>query len=92
MVTRTFSKAYGLAGMRVGYAVASAAVLEPVGRIRPPFNVSAPTLAAAAAALDDEAHLARTVRDTLASRAAMCAALDRLDLRYLPSQAIRWIP
>ena len=87
VATRTFSKAYGLAGMRVGYAVASAAVLEPVGRIRPPFNVSAPTLAAAAAALDDEAHLARTVRDTLASRAALCAALDGLGLRYLPSQA-----
>jgi histidinol-phosphate aminotransferase len=87
VVTRTFSKAYGLAGMRVGYAVASSEVLEPVGRIRPPFNVSTPTLAAAAAALDDEAHLARTVRDTLASRDALCAALARLGLRFLPTQA-----
>ena len=57
VVTRTFSKAYGLAGMRVGYAVAAATVLEPVGRIRPPFNVS------------------------------LNAALDRLGLRSLPSQA-----
>ena len=87
VVTRTFSKAYGLAGMRVGYAIADAAVLEPVGRIRPPFNVSAPTLAAAAAALDDEAYLARTVRETLASRAALCRALDMMGLRYLHSQA-----
>jgi histidinol-phosphate aminotransferase len=87
VVTRTFSKAYGLAGMRVGYAVADAAVLEPVGRIRPPFNVSAPTLAAAAAALDDEAYLARTVANTMASRAAMASALDGLGLAHRPSQA-----
>jgi histidinol-phosphate aminotransferase len=87
VVTRTFSKAYGLAGMRVGFAVADAGVLEPVGRIRPPFNVSAPTLAAAAAALDDEAFLARTVAATLASRAALTAAIDGLGLRHLPSQA-----
>jgi len=87
VVTRTFSKAYGLAGMRVGFAIAAAGVLEPVGRIRPPFNVSAPSLAAAAAALDDEAYLARTVADTLASRVALTAALDRLGLRSLPSQA-----
>jgi histidinol-phosphate aminotransferase len=87
VVTRTFSKAYGLAGMRVGYAIAEAGVLEPVGRIRPPFNVSAPTLAAAAAALDDEAYLGRTVANTLASREAMCTALDGLGLRYLRSQA-----
>jgi histidinol-phosphate aminotransferase len=87
VVTRTFSKAYGLAGMRVGYAVADASALEPVGRIRPPFNVSAPSLAAAAAALDDEAFLARTVADTLASRGALTTALDRLGLRCMPSQA-----
>ena len=87
VVTRTFSKAYGLAGMRVGYAVAAAEVLEPAGRIRPPFNVSTASLAAAAAARDDEVYLAQTVRDTLASRAALCAALDRLGLRHLPSQA-----
>jgi histidinol-phosphate aminotransferase len=87
LVTRTFSKAYGLAGMRVGYAVASAAVLEPVARIRPPFNVSTPTLAAATAALDDASHLERTVRETLRSRVLLTAACERLGLRHLPSQA-----
>ena len=87
VVTRTFSKAYGLAGMRVGYAIASAELLEPVSRIRPPFNVSTPSLAAAAAALDDAAYLAQTVRDTLASRALLEAACDRLGLRRMPSQA-----
>jgi histidinol-phosphate aminotransferase len=87
VVTRTFSKAYGMAGMRVGYAIASAEVLEPVSRIRPPFNVSTPSLAAAAAALDDAAYLAQTVRDTLVSRALLEAACDRLGLRRMPSQA-----
>ncbi len=87
VVTRTFSKAFGLAGMRVGYAVGHAEALEPVGRIRPPFNVSTASLAAAAAALDDEAHLAWTVVGTTKARIALTAALDRLGLRYLPSQA-----
>jgi histidinol-phosphate aminotransferase len=87
VVTRTFSKAYGLAGMRVGYAVADAAVLEPVSRIRPPFNVSTPTLAAAVAALDDDAQLARTVRGTVEAREALEAACERLGLRYLASEA-----
>jgi histidinol-phosphate aminotransferase len=87
VVTRTFSKAYGMAGMRVGYAIASAEVLEPVSRIRPPFNVSTPSLAAAAAVLDDAVYLAQTVRDTLVSRAALEAACDRLGLRRMSSQA-----
>jgi histidinol-phosphate aminotransferase len=87
VVTRTFSKAYGLAGMRVGYAVGSAAVLEPVGRIRPPFNVTTPSLAAAEAALDDDAFLARTVSETIAARAALTAGLERIGLRFVSSQA-----
>jgi len=58
-----------------------------VSRIRPPFNVSTPSLAAAAAALDDEAHLERTVRETLRARDSLVAACERLGLRSLPSQA-----
>lgn len=87
VVTRTFSKAYGLAGMRVGYAVGSAAVLEPVSRIRPPFNVGTPALAAATAALDDDAFLARTVEQTTVSRGLLQDACARLGLRFVPSQA-----
>lgn len=87
VVTRTFSKAFGLAGMRVGYAVGPAAVLEPVSRIRPPFNVSTPSLAAAAAALDDAGYLERTVRETAVSRDILEAACRRLGLRHVPSQA-----
>ena len=87
VVTRTFSKAYGLAGLRVGYAIASATVLEPVERIRPPFNVTAISLAAAAAALDDAAHVDMTVRETAVAMSMVVDAFDRLGLGYVPSQA-----
>ena len=53
LITRTFSKVYGLAGLRVGYAVGSAGVADLMNRVRQPFNVNSISLAAAAAALDD---------------------------------------
>jgi histidinol-phosphate aminotransferase len=61
IVTRTFSKAYGLAGLRVGYAVSSIEVADLLNRVRQPFNVNLPALEAAVAALDDVAHLQRTL-------------------------------
>lgn len=87
VVTRTFSKAYGIAGLRVGYAIAAAAVLEPVERIRPPFNVTSVSLAAAAAALDDAAHVEMTVRETATSMRILVEACERLGLAYVPSYA-----
>lgn len=86
VVLRTFSKAYGLAGLRVGYALAHPEVLEPVERIRPPFNVGVPAQAGALAALDDVEHLARTVAGNAAARTAFVAACERLGLEMLPSQ------
>ena len=61
VVTRTFSKAYGLAGLRVGYAISHPDLADVLNRIRQPFNVSVPALAAAAAAIDDHEHLERTI-------------------------------
>ena len=61
VVSRTFSKVYGLAGLRAGYAIGGAATLEPLDRVRTPANVNAIALAAAAAALDDRDHVERTV-------------------------------
>jgi histidinol-phosphate aminotransferase len=61
IVLRTFSKAYGLAGLRVGYGVAAPDIVALLERGRQPFNVSEPALAAACAALEDDAHLARTI-------------------------------
>ena len=57
VMTRTFSKIYGLAGLRVGWAYCPAAVADVLNRIRGPFNVSVPAQRAAAAALKDRAHL-----------------------------------
>src|SRR5687767_3621610 len=60
VVTRTFSKAYGLAGLRVGYALAHASVADVMNRVRQPFNVNSVALAAATAALDDMEFVARS--------------------------------
>lgn len=61
VVTRTFSKAYGLAGMRVGYALSHPDVADLLNRVRQPFNVSLPALAAAAVAIEDRDHLGATL-------------------------------
>lgn len=86
VVLRTFSKAYGLAGLRVGYAIASPALLEPVERVRPPFNVGLLGQAAACAALGDREHLERTVVSNAAARWLFLAACARLGLEAVPSQ------
>ena len=61
VVTRTFSKAYGLAGLRIGYSLSHPDIGDLLNRIRQPFNVSVPALAAATAALDDRDHLEATL-------------------------------
>jgi len=61
VMTRTFSKIYGLAGLRLGWMVGPPAVIDGVNRIRGPFNVSGPGIAAGVAAIADEAHLAAAV-------------------------------
>jgi histidinol-phosphate aminotransferase len=60
MVLRTFSKAYGLAGLRIGYGIAHPEVIQTLNHVRQPFNANAMAQAAAVAALDDDAHLAAT--------------------------------
>ena len=86
LTLRTFSKIYGLAGLRVGYAVASAELLDYVHRIRLPFNTSAPGQAAALAALDDADHVARARNGNDAERPRLAASLAALGLDVLPSQ------
>ncbi len=60
LILRTFSKAYGLAGLRVGYAIAHEEVIETLNHVRQPFNANAMAQAAAMAALDDEKHIEKT--------------------------------
>src|SRR5688572_928553 len=85
VVFRTFSKAYGLAGVRVGYAVSHPGVADMLNRVRQAFNVSAVGLAGAAAALDDMAHVNAAVKVAVAERARVAARLTRLGTRVVPS-------
>ena len=85
IVTRTFSKAYGLAGLRVGYAVSHPQVADLLNRVREPFNVNSLALAAAAAALDDVGHLERSRAVNRAGMRQLQEACRRLGLNWLPS-------
>jgi histidinol-phosphate aminotransferase len=87
IVLRTFSKAYGLAGLRIGYGVASEELIALLRRIRPPFSANAMAQAAALAALDDEDHVARTRAMTIAGLAQLEAGCARLGLACVPSRA-----
>ncbi len=85
LVTRSFSKAYGLAGLRIGYGIAAPSLLAWMERVREPFNANLLAQAGAAAALDDRAYVARSRRLVRAGRAYLTGALRRLRLRALPS-------
>ena len=85
ILTRTFSKAYGLAGLRVGYALADAEVADLLNRVRQPFNVNSLALAAAAAALDDAVFLAESKHVNDIGMAQLCAGCNALGLDFIPS-------
>ncbi len=85
IITRTFSKVYGLAGLRIGYALGSAEVIDLLNRLRQPFNVNNLALAAARAALDD--HLFLTESHELNQRGLeqITTGLKRLGLNHIPA-------
>ena len=85
VVTRTFSKAYGLAGLRVGYALAHPAVADVMNRVRQPFNVNSVALAAAAAALDDMEFVARSYAENLQGLRQLEEGARRLGLEWIPT-------
>jgi histidinol-phosphate aminotransferase len=85
VLTRTFSKAYGLAGLRVGYAFAHASVADIMNRVRQPFNVNSIALAAATAALDDMEFVARSYAENLQGLRQLEEGAKRLGLDYIPS-------
>lgn len=85
LTLRTFSKIYGLSGLRVGYAVGDRRIIELINRVREPFNVSSVAQAAALAALGDEEHVAVSCETARASVAALRDAAARLGLRAYPS-------
>lgn len=85
VLTRTFSKAYGLAGLRVGYALAAPDVADLLNRVRQPFNVNSVALAAATAALEDRVFLAESRHVNDLGMAQLCAGFDALGLDFIPS-------
>ncbi|HYG58234.1 MAG TPA: histidinol-phosphate transaminase [Symbiobacteriaceae bacterium] len=87
ILTRTFSKAYGLAGLRVGYGTARPEIWQPLFVVREPFSVNSPAQAGALAALQDRAHLAATLANNLEGKARLMTLRDSLGLDYIPSQA-----
>ena len=85
LITRTLSKAYGLAGLRVGFALAHPDVADLMNRVRQPFNVNSLALAAATAALGDDTFLAKSAEVNRQGLLQLAAGFERLGLRYIPS-------
>ena len=85
VITRTFSKAYGLAGLRVGYALANPKVADVMNRVRQPFNVNSIALAAASAALDDMEFVAKSFAENLAGLRILEQGARALGLESIPS-------
>jgi histidinol-phosphate aminotransferase len=85
LVSRTFSKAFGLAGLRVGFAIAQPELTDLLNRVRQPFNVNSLAQAAAVAALKDTEFLEKSAAMNAAGYRRLAEAFDRLGLEYVPS-------
>src|SRR5450830_628030 len=85
LVSRTFSKAYGLAGLRVGFGLAQPALTDLMNRIRQPFNVNSLAQAAAIAALNDSEFLEKSARNNTAGYRQFVEAFEQMGLEYVPS-------
>ncbi|MGV6395985.1 histidinol-phosphate transaminase [Pseudomonas caspiana] len=86
LVSRTFSKAYGLASLRVGYGLSSPAVADVLNRVRQPFNVNSFALAAACAALDDVDYVTKSRQLNLVGMEQLEGGLRLLGLTWIPSR------
>jgi histidinol-phosphate aminotransferase len=86
-VLRTFSKAYGLAGIRIGYGIMPAALADILNRIRQPFNANSLAQAAACAALDDDGFLNKTIRLVHEELEFLYAGIEDLGFNYFPTEA-----
>jgi len=87
LVTRSFAKVFGLAGLRIGYSLGLPELIEPMHRIRQPFNVNLIAQAAALAALEDHKYLQEHYELIKKGRQQYYKALDEMGLKYLPTQA-----
>jgi histidinol-phosphate aminotransferase len=87
LILRTFSKVYGLAGLRIGYAIGTTPLLSAMNKLKTPFNTSGVAQAAALAALDDQEHVARCIETNATERARLSAGLTKMRLRPVTSEA-----
>jgi histidinol-phosphate aminotransferase len=87
VMTRTFSKIYGLAGLRIGWMYAPLAIIDALNRVRGPFNMNAPAIAAGAAAVRDQAFIAAAVDHNLEWLGKVTGALSSIGLKVTPSVA-----
>jgi histidinol-phosphate aminotransferase len=85
LITRTFSKAYGLAGLRVGYGLSSPEMADILNRVRQPFNNNSLALAAAEAALSDDEHLRRTIAVNTQGMLQLTQSFKKMGLEWIPS-------
>lgn len=85
VLTRTFSKIYGLAGLRLGYAMANPAIIDILKRIQLPFTINQLAMAAGRAALEDQDFVEQTLAVTRAGKAQLAQGLNELGLSFLPS-------
>ncbi|MBI5056721.1 MAG: histidinol-phosphate transaminase [Nitrospirae bacterium] len=87
LVLRTFSKIYGLAGLRIGYGTANSAIITEMNKVRQPFNINSLAQKAALEALKDEGHIAKTKRTNEKGKKYLCKELKALKLDYVPTEA-----
>ena len=87
LILRTFSKVYGLAGLRIGYAIGQPELLAAMTKLKTPFNTSGVAQAAALAALDDHAHVKRCIEANALERKRLSEGLSKLRLRPVRSEA-----
>ena len=87
LLMRTFSKIYGLAGLRIGYGIADAELVGAMEKVRQPFNLNSIAQAGALAALDDEEHVRKARRNNFEGLQFYSAALGRLGLEFIASAA-----
>lgn len=87
LTLRTFSKLYGLAGLRIGYGIADKEIISLMHRVRQPFNVNAPAQWGALAALDDREHVRRSLENNRQGLKYLTAEFARLGIEYVPSHA-----
>lgn len=87
LVLRTFSKVFGLAGLRIGYGMANERIIETLRRVQEPFQVNAPAQAAARAALNDEDHLKASLRSNAEGKKYFYNRFAELGMTYVPSEA-----